>query len=149
MAIELILLEDVDGLGKIGDRVRVSDGYARNYLVPRKLADKITPGTLRILEAKKLRLQKEYEERVNVARTLAEKIAALSLNLPVQAGEDDKLYGSVTATQILAALEKEGITLEKHSLVLEEPIRALGAYTIELNLHAEVKAALKIWVVRA
>lgn len=149
MAIELILIEDVDGLGKIGDRVKVADGYARNYLIPRKLADKINPGNLRILEAKKLRLQKEYEERVNVARTLAEKIAALSLNIPVQAGEDDKLYGSVTATQVLTALEKEGITLEKHTLVLEEPIRALGVYTIELNLHAEVKAALKIWVVRA
>jgi len=149
MAIELILLEDVEGLGKIGDRVKVADGFARNYLVPRKLADKITPGNLRALEAKKLRLQKEHEERVNVARTLAEKINALSLNIPVQAGEDDKLFGSVTASQVIAALEKEGIVLEKHTVVLEEPIRALGVYTVELNLHAEVKAALKIWVVRA
>jgi large subunit ribosomal protein L9 len=149
MATELILIEDVADLGKIGDRVRVADGYARNFLLPRKLAAKVNTGILRALEAKKLRLQQEHEERLNVARSLAEKLARLSLTLRVQAGEDDKLYGSVHIPQVLEALEKEGIQLEKSAVIMPEHIRALGYYTIDIRLHSEVQAALKISVERA
>ena len=148
MAIEIILLEDVAGLGKIGDKVRVSDGYARNFLLPRKLGQKPSPGLLRQIEAKKLRLQQEREERVGVARSMAEKIAGIVLEIPVAVGENDKLYGSVNAQMLVDALAEKGIELDKTALVLEEGISTLGETIVEVKLHAEVKADLKVMVVK-
>ena len=149
MAVELILLEDVEGLGTIGDDVRVAEGYARNYLLPRHLAAPMTPANVKRLEAKKLKLQQEYEERVAVARTLADRIAKLSVTIPVEAADNDKLYGSVNAAQLAAALTEEGITVDRNAFQLEEPIRELGVYTVDVALHEEVQTALKVWVVRA
>jgi large subunit ribosomal protein L9 len=149
MAVELILLGDVESVGRLGDRVRVADGFARNYLLPRKLAAPVTPGTLRRLEARKLQLQKEHEERVGVAKAMAEKIAKLSVSLTVEAGENDKLYGSVTAAQIAEALAAQGVDVERAAVLLDEPIKELGVYTVEVRLHEEVKTPLKVWVVRA
>lgn len=148
MAIELVLLEDVEGLGKIGDRVRVAEGYARNFLVRKKLATGITPDALRRLEVKKLKMQKEHEQRLAVAQALAEKIAQESLTIPMQAGDDNKLYGSVSANTILSALAESGIEIDRHAVVLPEPIKELGVYNVELQLHADVKASLKVWVVK-
>jgi len=149
MAVELILLEDVENVGRIGDRVRVADGFARNFLLPRKLAAAVTPGVLRRLEARKLQLQKEHEERIAVAKAMAEKIAKLSVSLAVEAGENDKLFGSVAAPQIAEALAAQGIEVERQTILLPEPIRELGVYTVDIKLHDEVRAALKVWVVRA
>ena len=149
MAVELVLLQDVQGLGKIGDQVRVADGYARNYLVPKKFAAPVTPAVLQQIEARKLKLQKEHEERVAVARAMADKISRISVTIPVQADEEDKLYGSVTSPQIVEALAEEGIEIERHAVELEEPIRELGVYNVVLRLHSEVEATLKVWVVRA
>jgi len=149
MAVELILLEDVENVGRLGDRVRVAEGFARNYLLPRKLAAAATPGTLRRLEARKLQLQKEHEERIAVAKAMAEKIAKLSVSLTVEAGENDKLYGSVAAPQIAEALAAQGVDVERQAILLEEPIRELGVYTVDIKLHDEVQTALKVWVVRA
>jgi large subunit ribosomal protein L9 len=149
MAVDLILLEDVAGLGSIGDEVRVADGYARNYLLPRKLAAPETPANIKRLEAKKVRLQQEYEERIAVARTLADRIAKLSVTIPVEAADNDKLYGSVTAVQLSSALSEEGITVDRAAFQLEEPIRELGVYTVDIQLHDDVQTALKVWVVRA
>ena len=148
MAVELILLEDVDGLGAIGEHVRVAEGYARNYLVPRKMGASVTPVNLRRLEAKKLRLQQEHEERIEVAQALAEKMGKISVMIPVEAGDNDKLYGSVGPVQISEALAKEGVKIERHEVLMEEPIRELGVYTVDIHLHAEVQATLKAWVVR-
>jgi large subunit ribosomal protein L9 len=149
MPVELILLEDVKDLGRIGDTVKVADGFARNYLMPRKLAAKVNPGTLRLLEARKLALQKEHEERVAVARAMAEKIASTSVTITAEAGEEDKLYGSVTTTQIAEALATQGVEIDRHAVVLAEPIRQLGVYEVEIALHSEVQAKVKVWVVRA
>ena len=149
MSVELILLEDVDGLGKIGDRVKAADGFARNYLLPRKLAATITKGTIRSLEVKKLRLQKEHEERINVAKTMAEKLGQLSITIPVQAGEDDKLYGSVGPVQVAEALAAQGITLDKADILMPEHLKALGTYSVDIRLHPEVQAAIKVWISRA
>lgn len=149
MSVELILLEDVDGLGKIGDKVKAADGYARNYLLPRKLAGKVTPGIMRSLEAKKLRLQADHQERVNVARTLADKISQLTVSIPAQASEDDKLYGSIGPVQIAEALAAQGITLDKADITLAEHFKTLGNYSVEVKLHAEVQAVLKVGIVRA
>ncbi|MBN2451078.1 MAG: 50S ribosomal protein L9 [Lentisphaeria bacterium] len=149
MAVELMLMEDVHDLGRLGDRVRVAEGYARNYLLPRKLAVPITPSSLRMLEARKLRLQQEYEQRVAVAQAMADKIGKTSITLTVEAGENDKLYGSVAAMQLQQALSEQGLDVERHAFQLEEPIRELGVYTVEVVLHEQVKANLKVWVVRS
>lgn len=148
MAMELVLLEEVAGLGKIGAKVRVADGYARNFLIPRKLATPVTPGALRAIEARRVREEKTDAERKAAAEALAEQIGKLSVTLPMQAAEDDKLYGSVQAHQILEAAAKEGLALDKTQLSLPEPIKALGVYSLEVRLHPEVTATLKVWVVR-
>ncbi len=149
MSVELILLEDVKDLGKIGDEVHVAAGYARNYLIPHKLAEYVTPGTRRRVEARKLLLQKEHEERISVAKSMAESIAKLNLVIPVRAGEDDKLYGSVSNVQIADALAKENIELERNAIVMAQPIRELGSYEVDVKLHAEVSVKLKVIVTRA
>lgn len=149
MAVELILLGDVENVGRLGDRVRVADGFARNYLLPRKLAAPVTAGTLRRLEARKLQMQKEHEERVGVAKAMADKISKLSVSLTVEAGENDKLYGSVTAVQIAEALAAQGVDVERTAVLLDEPIKELGVYTVAVRLHEEVETPLKVWVVRA
>lgn len=148
MSIQLILLEDVKDLGKVGDQVHVAEGYARNYLFPRKLATLITPVALKQIEAKKLKLQKEHEERLAVANAMAEKIAKLQLTISAKAGDDDKLFGSVTAANIAEALAAQGIEVEKGAVQLAEPIHALGSFEVEVRLHAEVTATAKLTVVR-
>jgi large subunit ribosomal protein L9 len=149
MAVELILIEDVKDLGRLGDRVRVADGFARNYLLPRKLAAAVSPGTLRRLESRKLQLQKDHEGRLAVAQAMAEKISKVSVSLTVEAGENDKLYGSVSAVQIADALVAQGVEVERTAIQLDEPIKELGVYTVNVRLHDDVQAALKVWVVRA
>ncbi len=149
MAVELILMEDVDSLGRIGEVVRVAEGYARNYLLPRKLAAKATPGALRQLEAKKKLLAIEYENQINAARELADVLAKTSVTIPVQASEDEKLFGSVTSKQIADALAEVNVHLDRRKIELAEPIRQLGVYTIDVHLHQEVSASVKVWVVRS
>lgn len=148
MAVELILLDDVAGLGQLGDQIRVADGYARNFLFPKSLAARVTPANLRRLEARKLRLQKEHGERVAVAQALADKMSRLSVTVPVEADEKGKLYGSVGPAQIVEALAGEGIEVDRHTVVLPEPYKELGVYTVDIRLHEEVEAGLKVWIVQ-
>jgi len=148
MAIEVVLLEDVSGLGKIGAKVRVADGYARNFLIPRKLATSVTAGALRAIEAKRGRQEKADAELKAAAEALAERIGQLSVTLPMQAGADDKLYGAVHVHQILEAVAKEGITLEKTQVTIAEPIKALGVYSLAIALRPDVTSTLKVWIVR-
>lgn len=149
MAVELILLNDVADLGRIGDTVKVADGYARNYLVPRGLAAKASPGALRQLESRKQRLLQEYENQVSACRVLAETVEANSVSIPVEAAEDEKLYGSVTAQQIADAFNEMEIPINRKQVALPEPIRKLGVFSVEVHLHAEVTATAKVWVVKA
>ena len=149
MAIELILLEDVASLGKIGDKVKVKDGYARNFLLPRKLAAKVTPGVLRSLEPKKILLQKQYEENKNIAAALATKIEALTLTISVKADEEGHLFGSVNVPQILEAFTAAGIEIAKTAVALKEPIKPLGDSTVAIELHPDVKTTVKVSVVRS
>lgn len=148
MSVQLILLEDVQDLGRIGDQVHVSAGYARNYLLPRKLAEAVTPGALKRIEAKKLRLQQEHEERINVAKAMADEISKLQLTIAVAAGESDKLYGSVGAGQISDALASQGIEVDRANIILPEPIRELGSHSVDIKLHAEVRGNVSVNVVR-
>ena len=146
---ELILLDTVQDLGEIGDTVKVTDGYARNYLIPKGLASKATPGVLRQLEAKKCLRQQEYEKEVTQCTSIAEKISNQSITIPMQTGEDEKLYGSVTAQQITDALKEMDIGIDRKQIVLPEPIRQLGVYPVDIHLHREVIATIKVWVVKA
>ena len=148
MAVTLILLNDVADLGKIGDQVNVSDGYARNYLLPNKLAAKATPGILKQIAAKKAALEKERASRVAAAQEIAAQLAKIAVTIAVATGENDKLYGAVTATQILDAVKAQGVELERNSLVLAEPIRELGEKEVEVKLDADVKGIIKVNVVR-
>ena len=149
MAVELILLEDVEDLGKAGQKVNVAPGYARNFLVPKGLAEKVTPGALRQIEARKERILAQRKEELAVAEALAEKIASTEITIPMQAGEDEKLFGSVTATIIAEALQKEGIKIEARKVKLAEPIKELGVFNVDIKLHTDVIATAKVWVVRA
>jgi len=149
MAIELILMDNVEKLGEIGEKVRVSDGYARNFLIPNGLAVQISKAALKQLEARKLLLKKKYEEDVLFAQEKANQINDTSITIPMQASEDEKLYGSVSANDIVKVLNEDGIEVDKNDVILEEPIRQLGVYDVEISLHAEVSASLKVWVVKA
>ena len=148
MSKELILLEDVKDLGQVGDIVKVADGYARNYLLPRGFAVAVNKGTLRQAEARKLKLQKEREERLAVAKALAEKIEALEIVLPMAVGENDKLFGSVSAQVVADAINAQGIEIGKADVLLDEGIRELGDYTIVIKVSGEVKANLKLKVTK-
>lgn len=148
MAKELILLDDVKDLGKIGDVVKVADGYARNYLIPKKLAQPVSKGALRQVEARKIKLQKEHEERVAIAKAVADKLAALTVVIPMKVGENEQLFGSVSAQMIADAVKAQGIEIEKNEIVLEENLRALGDYTVNVKLNAEVTGTVKVQVTK-
>jgi len=147
MSKDVILIEDVPGLGEQGKKVKVSDGYARNYLLPRKLATPVNAATLRQLEkkraeydARRLRLREE-------AQAMATRLSELELTIKAKAGNEGKIFGSVTAAQVLQALKDEKITLDKHQLVLESPIKELGTYGLAVKLTSEVHTTLTIHIV--
>ena len=145
---KVILIEDVDKLGAMGKIIEVNRGYARNFLFPRKLAKPATDSTLKIVEeVKKRKLAKLVKEKRS-AEELKEKLSMVSCTIPVEAGEDDKLFGSVTAQDIAHAFELEGFSIEKKQIVLEEPIKSLGVYHVSVKLHPEVVGAVKVWVVK-
>ena len=146
--VKVILIKDVDKLGEIGDEVEVKDGYARNFLIPRKLAVNSTKGAVRILEQKKREKERREKQLIEECRALAVKIEAASCTISMEAGEEDKLFGSVTSEMISESLREEGIEVDKKQIVLEEPLKALGVYGVEVRLHPEVKAQARVWVVK-
>lgn len=147
MAKEVILMEDVAGLGDQGAIVRVSDGYARNYLLPRNLAAPVTDATRRVIEKKR----KEYDARKAVerekAQQLVQTITGTTLTLKVRVGSENKMYGSVTALDLVEAAQKQGLTLDKKQIVLKEPLRELGEHQVPVKLFADVQAELKVKIV--
>lgn len=145
---KVILIKNVPTLGATGEEVEVKDGYARNYLLPRNLAIQATKGAVRVIEQKKQQKEREEKKLKQEASVMADKIKSLSCTIAVGVGEDDKLYGSVTTEMIADALKGEGVEIDKKKIVLDEPIKALGVYTVEIKLHSEVKAQARIWVVK-
>ena len=145
---KVILLEDVEKLGRAGEIIEVKNGYARNYLIPKKLAVPAIGKNLaqlehqkRIIQAKQLRLRK-------TAQALKEQIEKLSITIPCKVGESDRLFGSVTAMDIAQALKKEGIEIDKRWIKLQEPLKNLGVYTVPIHLNQELEANLKVWLVK-
>lgn len=145
---KVILRQDSEQLGKIGDVVEVKDGYARNYLIPRNIAYEATEGNLRMLEEEKKQHQRRLQKERKNFEGLAERLAATSLTIKMRVGEDDKLFGSVTSQMIAEALEEKGITLDKRIIDLEEPIKALGIYDVNAKFPGGVTGTVKVWVVR-
>jgi len=147
MTKELILMADVEGLGLEGETVKVSEGYARNHLIPRKLAVPITSAALKRLEKNKLEREARHLKELESARSLALAIEKISCTITAKVGENDKLFGSVTTSDIIASLKQQGIELDKRKIQMAEPIRELGVFTVKIKLHPQVEAALKVWVV--
>lgn len=145
---KVILKADVERLGKVGDVVTVAPGFARNYLMPRQMALEATPRNLAGIEVEKKRYAKVQARAAEGARALAERLAGLSLTIRQSAGESDRLFGTVTTMDIAAALEKEGVSVDRRQITIEEPIKTLGIYTVPVKLHPEVTAPLKVWVVK-
>ena len=146
--ISLILLDDVEKLGLAGDEVHVAPGYARNDLIPQGLAAKATPGTLRLIESRKAMIAERRAKELADAKALAEKLASVEISIAMQATEDDQLFGSVTARMIADELAGQGYAIEHTRVKVEPAIKTLGGFDVEVKLHAEVAATVKVWVVR-
>jgi len=144
----IVLREDVEKLGRRGEVIKVADGYARNFLLPKGKALPATEGNLKTIEREKRRYlvirAKEKEEAEQVARRLS----GVSCTVVRKVGENETLYGSVTAADIAECLEKDGVVIDKRRIQLDDPIKSLGIYNVPVRLHPEVQAEVKVWVVK-
>ena len=145
---EVILRQAVENLGHPGDLVKVSPGFARNYLLPRGIAYEATPGNLKRIAQEKQRLEAAETSRRDTAQEFADKLEQVSLTFSARVGEEGKLFGSVTAADIAQQLEAQGFHVEKRQIDLHEPIRTLGVYRVPVRLHADVKPEIKVWVIK-
>ena len=148
MATKVILLKDVDNLGRSGDVVSASEGYARNFLFPRGIALSATEQNIKVAEANRKQKAEAMEKEKQEAMRLADAISRVSCTIAVEAGKDDKLFGSVTSADIQKALEAEGINIDKKKIELKDHITQIGIFQIPIKLHQEITAALKLWVVK-
>jgi large subunit ribosomal protein L9 len=145
---EVILLENVKGLGERGDKVRVADGYGRNYLIPSKLAIASSGAGAKVFaELERQRAHRETKAK-REAEDAARKFENISVHIPVEVGEEDKLFGSVTSADIAEALKVQGIEVDKRKIHLEEPLKQLGVYNVPIKLFQDVEGKVKVWVVK-
>jgi large subunit ribosomal protein L9 len=145
---KIILRQDHEKLGKIGDVVEVKDGYARNYLLPRKIGYLATPGNVRALEEEKKQHADRQHKELHQAERLAVELEKASVTLKMKVGEDEKLFGSVTSQMIADALQEKGIIVDKRNIEMDDSIKALGIYTVAVKLHSQVTGKVKVWVVQ-
>ena len=141
-------MKDYENLGKALDVVSVKNGYARNFLIPQGIAVSATEGNKKRVAEAKHNAEIREEKKIKESRELAVKIEQIPCTIPVKVGEDDKIFGSVSAQEIADFLKKEGFAIEKRHVDLEEPIKQLGVYTITINLYRTVSSQLKVWVVK-
>ncbi|HGE71427.1 TPA: 50S ribosomal protein L9 [Candidatus Poribacteria bacterium] len=145
---QVILKTNVDKLGREGDVINVADGYARNYLIPHKLAIEATEKNRRSLEhEKKVELDREVKHKKD-AEKLASELANISCTIKVKAGENDQLFGSVTNADIAEVLAEQGYTVDKKKIILEEPIKELGVFTVPIKIYQDITTNIKVWVVK-
>jgi len=145
---KVILRQNFEPLGQIGDVVEVKDGYARNYLLPHKIAYAALKGNIRALEEEKQNVAKKTQQELNSAEKLAAELEKVSITIPVQVGEEDKIFGSVTTQMIVDALKEKGYDVDKRKIEIEETIKTLGIYSVDIKLHTSVSSKIKVWVVR-
>ena len=144
---KVILKQEVHNLGKAGDIVNVAPGYGRNYLLPKSLAVAADAKSVNQIEHQKMVIAQEQEKTRREAMKMSDRIENISCTIRVEVGEQEKLYGSVTARDIEQALSDEGYSISKKCILLEEPIKELGVHSVGIKLHKEVVAKLKVWVV--
>lgn len=145
---QVILVKEQEGLGKMGEAVKVADGYARNYLLPKKLAILATPGNLERIAKLKKEQEAVEKKRLEEVKSLCERMQSVTIFVKVKVGEEEKLFGSVTNAHIQEALKQHGFEVDKRKILLDEPIKQLGEYTVPVRLHAELNASLKIQVLK-
>lgn len=145
---EVILRQAVENLGQPGEAVKVSDGFGRNYLIPRGIAVEATPGNKRRIEQQRQRLLAAEDARRQTAQDIASQFEQVSLTFSARVGDEGKLFGSVTASDIAEQLAAQGLQIEKRQIDLPEPIKALGVYRVGIKLHADVKPEIKVWVIK-
>ena len=146
---QVILKTNVEKLGQEGDLLTVADGYARNYLIPRQFAIQATEKNRRNLDhEKRVETDRAAKEKKS-AEKLADELSNLSCTIRMQAGENDRLFGSVTALDIAAALEEQGVEIDRRKIILDEPLKELGVFTVPAKIHADITADIKVWVVKA
>ena len=147
MAMQIILTQDVPNLGSAGELVSVKPGYGRNYLVPRGLAVSATAANVHKLEHDKRVIAKKVAKEKAKAESIAEKIGAMTLQFDRQVGEEDKLFGSVTSRDVAEMLKKNGVEIDHRWVVLDQPVKALGKYEVQVKLGSGVSATVKFFVV--
>ena len=145
---KVILRQDVEKLGDQGDIIDVKVGHARNFLLPQGLAYPATPGSLKKLEEENKLKNLRQKKELRAAEDLAGKLSGVSLTFVMKAGEEDQLYGSVSTSDIASKLREQGFEIDKKQVLIEEPIKMLGVYTIEVKVHTDVNAKVKLWVVK-
>ncbi|RME06468.1 MAG: 50S ribosomal protein L9 [Deltaproteobacteria bacterium] len=146
---KVILKEDIEGVGKMGDLVSVADGYARNFLLPHDKALRATERNIKQLNHQKRLVESSIRRHREAAAQLAQKIESTSCTIPRAAGENEKLFGSVTKIDIAEALREMGIHIDRRQIELEHPIKTLGPHTVVITLQSDIKANLKVWVIKA
>ncbi len=144
---KIILRKEHEKLGAAGAVVDVKDGYARNFLIPRGIAYPADAGSMRALEEEKRQQSRRDSKHLHSSEKVAHELEKVSLTLKMKVGEDEKLFGSVTSQMIAEALKEKGFEIDKRTIELEEPIKALGIYTVDVKLHQNVTGKLKVWVV--
>jgi len=145
---KVILVKDHPRLGLGGAVLEVADGYARNYLLPQGWAHPATAQHIRQFQQQQEKQKQLEAKRLEVSRRLAEKLKGVSITIAAAAGEEDRLYGSVTAADVAEALKREGFEIDKKQVKLEEPIKRLGIYTLEVQLGPEARVDVKVWIVK-
>ncbi len=145
---KLLLKKRVQDLGELGDLVEVRAGFGRNYLIPNGLAIEVNSANLLWFEAQKRRLLQVEAETLEQVSKVAERLNATSCTIIARATEEGHLFGSVTSDTVIEHLKQDGIEIDPSTLILEKPIKELGIYTLVVDLHPEVKAELKVWVVK-
>ena len=145
---EVILSQDVQKLGKVGDVVKVKEGFARTLLLPRKLAYAATPSNLKRIENEKKKRLAAYNVEKQKAESLAEQLGKVSCTVSVEVNDLDKLYGSISEADIVKALDVEGFKIDKKDIILDQPIDQLGIFEICIKLHTEITAKIRLWVTK-
>ncbi|MEX2581772.1 MAG: 50S ribosomal protein L9 [Gemmatimonadota bacterium] len=145
---QVILKERVENLGQPGDVVGVKPGFARNYLIPKGMAYEATQGNLNRIERERAQLEKRSQEDFVAATERAQTIQDTSVTFSARAGEEGKLFGSITSVDIAEKLAEQGIEIDRKQIDLNEPLKALGVFSVPIRLHADVRPEIKVWVIK-
>lgn len=145
---KIILRNDYESLGKIGEVITVKDGFARNFLIPKGIAVLATKANMKRLEEEQRMHVRQQEKDLHEARSVAKELEKISVTATVAVGEEDRVFGSVTAQDIAELLKEKDFDVDKRKILLDEPIKALGVYTVPIKLHSEIEAKVRVWVVK-